>query len=97
MTNLDNLLKSSLIAIYYDDPLVVMAIDKLDFSQVNYKFKSELFARIDIDTFERVDSFLRSDDYAAYKNAIDGASLAVTRELGEMMNFVCSQKEGDLN
>lgn len=97
MTNLDNLLKSSLIAIYYDSPEIVQAIDKLDFSQVNYKFKSELFARIDISTFERVDSFLRGDDYAAYKNAIDGASLAVTRELGEMMNFVCSQKEGDLN
>lgn len=95
MTNLDNLLKSSLIAIYYDDPMVVMAIDKLDFSQVNYKFKSELFSRIDLDTFERVDSFLRSDDYAKYKNAIDKASLACTRELGEMMNFVYSQKEGD--
>lgn len=95
MTNLDNLLKSSLIAIYYDDPLVVMAIDKLDFSQVNYKFRSELFARIDISTFERVDSFLRSEDYAKYKVAIDGASLAVTRELGEMMSFVYSQKEGD--
>ena len=95
MVNLDNLLKSSLIAIYYDDPLVVMAIDKLDFSQVNYKFKSELFARIDIDTFERVDSFLRSDDYAAYKVAIDSASLACTKELGEMMSFVYSQKEGD--
>ena len=95
MTNLDNLLKSSLIAIYYDSPEIVQAIDKLNCSQVNYKFRSELFARIDIATFERVDSFLRSDDYAAYKNAIDGASLAVTRELVEMMNFVCSQKEGD--
>lgn len=97
MTNLDNLLKSSLIAIYYDDPLVVMAIDKLDFSQVNYKFKSELFARIDIDTFERVDSFLRSEDYAKYKVAIDSASIACTKELGEMMSFVYSQKEGDVN
>ena len=97
MTNLDNLLKSSLIAIYYDSPEIIMTLDELDFSKVNFKFRSELFARIDSDTFERVDSFLRSDDYAAYKNAIDGASLAVTRELGEMMNFVCSQKEGDLN
>ena len=95
MINLDNLLKSSLIAIYYDSPEIVQAIDKLDFSKVNYKFKSELFARIDIDTFERVDSFLRSDDYAKYKDAIDGASLACTKEIGELMSFVFSQKEGD--
>lgn len=97
MINLDTLLKSSLIAIYYDDPLVVQAIDKLDFSQVNCKFKAELLARIDIDTFERVDSFLRGDDYATYKNAIDSASIACTKELGEMMSFVYSQKEGDIN
>ena len=94
---LDNLLKNSLIAIYYDDPMIVQAIDKLDFSKVNHKFKSELFARIDKETFSKIDSFLRSDDYVAYKNAIDGASLAVTRELGEMISFVCSQKEGDVN
>lgn len=97
MTNLDNLLKSSLTAIYYDSPEIVQAIDKLDFTQVNYKFKQELFERIDEDTFSKADSFLRSEDYAKYKNAIDGASLAVTRELGEMMNFVCSQKEGDVH
>lgn len=97
MINLDTLLKSSLIAIYYDDPLVVQAIDKLDFSQVNCKFKAELLARIDIDTFERVDSFLRGDDYSAYKKAIDSASIACTKELGEMMSFVYSQKEGDIN
>ena len=95
MTNLDNLLKSSLITIYYDSPEIVQAIDKLDFSRVNHKFKSELFARIDIDTFERVDSFLRSDDHAKYKGAIDGAILACTKELGELMSFVFSQKEGD--
>ena len=97
MNPLDNLLKSSLIAIYYDDPMIVQAIDKLNFDQVNYKFRQELFERIDIATFERVDSFLRSDDYAKYKNAIDGASIAVTRELGELMSFVYSQKEGDVN
>ena len=97
MINLDNLLKSSLIEIYYDSPEIVQAIDMLDFSEVNYKFKSELFARIDIDTFERVDSFLRGDDYAAYKNAIDAASIACTKELGELMSFVFSQKEGDVH
>lgn len=96
-SHLDNLLKNSLIGIYYDDPVIVQAIDKLDFTQVNYKFKQELFERIDEDTFSRVDSFLRSEDYAKYKNAIDCASIAVTRELGEMMSFVYSQKEGDLN
>ena len=94
---MENLLKNSLISLYYNDPITVQAIDKLDFTQVNYKFKQELFERIDEGTFSRVDSFLRGEDYAKYKNAIDGASLAVTRELGEMMSFVYSQKEGDLN
>ena len=98
MTNpLDSLLKNTLIGIYYDSPEIVQAIDKLDFTQVNYKFKQELFARIDEEMFERIDSFLRGEDYAKYKNAIDGASLAVTRELGEMMSFVCSTKEGDVH
>jgi len=94
---LDNLLKNSLIAIYYDDPMIVQAIDKLDFSKVNHKFKSELYERIDKETFSKVDSFLRSEDYANYKKAIDGASLAATRELGDLMNFVYSQKQGDVN
>lgn len=97
MGNLDNLLKNSLVAIYFDDPLIVQAIQKLDFTQVTYKFKMELFEHIDVETFDRVDSFLRGDDYIVYKTAIDRASLACTRELGEMMQFVYSQREGDVN
>ena len=95
MTNpLDNLMKNTLIGIYYNDPITIQAIDKLDFTQVNYKFKQELFERIDEDTFSRIDSFLRGEDYAKYKNAIDGASIAVTRELGEMMNFIFQENNG---
>ena len=94
---MDDLLKNTLVAIYYDDPLIVQAIDKLDFTEVNYKFKQELLARIDVDTLDRVNSFLRSKDYALYKQSIDGALYATTTELAKMMQFVTQEDQGSLH
>lgn len=94
---MDDLLKNTLIAIYYDDPLIIQAIDKLDFTEVNYKFKQELFARIDMETLDKVDAFLRSDDYAAYRRSIDGALYATTTELAKMMQFVTQEDQGSLH
>lgn len=93
MNRLDTLLKDSLIALYYDCPEIVYALSHLDYEEVNYKFKSELFMRISPEEFEEVDTYLRSDKYLAYKTAVESASMSITTELAEMIAFVVDNGE----
>lgn len=93
--DVDDILKQSLIAVYYTEPSIISMIEKLDFEKVNYKFKQELFSRISKEEYLLVDNFLRGEAYKKYKEAVDRAAMGVTRELADMMAFVYSQKEGD--
>lgn len=92
---LDEILKNSLVGVYLDCPEIVDALHRVDFSRVNFKFKSEMFARITPAEFKLVDDFLRSDSYKVYKNALDQSALACTQELGDLIYFVTSEAEGN--
>ena len=94
---LDNLLKETLVALYYDLPEVVHALQQIDFSVVNRNFKNELFSRISEEDFYKVDEYLHSDEYFAYKDAIDQASMTVTTELAALIEFVTTEKGGKIN
>ena len=94
---LDNLLKETLIGLYYDLPEVVYALQQISYDVVNRNFKNELFSRISEEDFYKVDAYLHSDEYFAYKDAIDQASMSVTTELAALIEFVTTEKGGKIN
>lgn len=94
LKNLDTLLRDTLISLYYDDPQIVYSLRLVDYDKVNFKFKRELFCNIDIEDYKEVDDFLRSEKYQNYQDAINKASLAVTRELADLIEFVVAEQNG---
>ena len=95
--SLDNLLKSTLLALYADCPEIVYALHQLDFSKVNRKFRENLFSYISEEDYYKMDEILHSDEYMRYRDAVDRASLAVTTDLAELMELTLAQNEGKLN
>ena len=94
---LDNLLKDTLLSLYADCPEISDTLRQLDFSMVNRSFRENLFARISEEDYYAMDAILHSDEYMNYKQAIDQASLVITDELGELIEFVVQEKGGNVN
>lgn len=92
--SLENLLKNTLKALYYDSPEITSALNEIDFSKVNRKFREELFSRISEEEFYKMDAILHSDEYMRYKDAIDRSSMAITNELANIIEFTMTQNEG---
>lgn len=96
MTNsLNNLLKNTLISLYVDCPEIVDVLQIIDYTAVNSRFKQELFSRISEEDYDEVDEYLHSDKYTKYKLAIDEASLAITRQLSELIEFAIAEQTGE--
>ena len=94
---LDNLLKDTLIGLYYDLPEVVYALQQISYDVVNRNFKNELFSRISEEDFYKVDEMLHTEAYFKYKTAIEESSLAVTVQLAELINFVTTENNKRLD
>lgn len=95
--NLDNLLRGTLLSLYKDCPEITDALLQCDFSKVNRSFRENLFARIDEEEYWAMDEILRSDEYMKYRDAIDQASLSITDELADLIEFVVAENGGNIN
>lgn len=93
---MEHILKNTLMALYADTPEIIYALQKCDFTKLNTKFKSEMFSRISKEEFEYIDNILHSDSYIKYRDAVDGAALACTQELANLISFVV-ENEGNLH
>lgn len=87
MTRLTDTLKSSMLALYYDDEEIYEALLQVDWTQLNSKYSQELFSRIDVNTFYYVDEFLHSDEYMLYANAVNQAAMSVTQDLANLIKL----------
>lgn len=92
-----NLLRSSMLELYRDSDEIYSALLQLDWSAVQSRFEKEVFCRIDKETFYRVDEYLRSDDYMYYKQALNEASMAVTSDLSQLIEFTLEENNGGVN
>lgn len=92
MKTTDGILKNSLLALYADDEGIVESLKLCDFTQIDAKFRAELFQRIDEDSFFVMDNILRSQNYLNYKMAIDSAACACTRELADLIALAMEDK-----
>lgn len=97
MRNLDNLLKDTLLTLYRDDPDIVYALERVNYDVVNRKFKITLFSLIDPERFEKVDDFLYSDKYREYQDAISLASLSITTDLAQLIEYASVKNIGKEN
>lgn len=92
-----NLLRDSMLALYRDCPEIYDALIDIDWSKVETKFRNEVFARIDPDTFYKIDAVLHSDDYLRYKSAIDSSAQSCTTDLAQIIEFTLQEREGGLH
>ena len=96
MKTTDGILKNSLLALYADDEGIVESLKLCDYTAVNFKFAAELFNHISPDAFIKMDNILRSPEHLEYRNAIDRAACACTRELADLIALAMEQK-GDVH
>lgn len=92
-----DLLKKSLKALYADSPEILYLLDQINYDTLNVTWEQEIYARVSKEVLDEVEAFLVSDKYLSYANAINGASLAMTRPLLELMQFITAPKEGETN
>jgi hypothetical protein len=92
-----NLLRDTMLSLYRDSDEITSALIDIDWSKVESKFRNEVFARIDPDTFYKVDGWLHSDDYLRYKSAIDSSAQSCTTELAQIIEFTLQEREGGLH
>ena len=91
---MSKILLDSLLSLYSDSPELCDLIRQLKLDELNHKFYSELYLRIDPDQFRYIDDFMRSDEVRIYKDAIMQATLSCTQQLSDMLDFVLSTNEG---
>lgn len=92
-----HVLKNSLKILYADHPEILMMLDQVSFDKLTVQWKQELFSRINPETYYLVEEFLASELYANYTQAVHAATLAMTRPLSDLMNFVLTEKKGETN
>lgn len=91
------ILKNSLMIMYANEYDILDALSRISWDAVDRQFEKEVLLRIDEKSFKDVDDFLRSDEYSKYKLAIEEASLAVTKQLSQLLLFAASENTGGLN
>lgn len=87
-----SVLKDSLYILYRDSPEILYALSQVDFTQLNTKFQAELDQRIDRTTYQKVEKFLASEGYLRYCNAVSESSMAMTRDIAKLIEFVLETK-----
>lgn len=94
---MSNVLKDAMMQLYRDSPEILHALSQVDFTQINTKFQAELDQRIDRTTYQKVEDFLATPEYLLYCESIQSASMAMTQDLAKLIEFVLTEKKGELN
>jgi len=53
--------------------------------------------RISREDVREVEEFLASEKYVCYANSVSESSMALTREISKLLEFVLTSNEGELN
>ncbi len=94
---MSNVLKEAMIQLYRDSPEILYCLQQLDYTSLEVTFQKELDARIDRKTYDEVEKFLASEDYLRYVEAINSASMSMTRDIAKLIEFVLDKPQGELN
>lgn len=94
---MSNVLKSAMLTLYRDSPEILYCLQQISYDTLNVKFQKELDARIDRNTYNKVEEFLATDDYLNYCVAISEASMSMTQDIAKLLEFVLDKPKGEIN
>lgn len=94
---MSNVLKEAMMQLYRDSPEILYCLQQLDYSQLSINFQREMDQRISREDVKEVEEFLASDKYICYANSVNESSMALTREISKLLEFVLTPKEGELS
>jgi len=94
---MNNILKDTMLALYSDDEQIYEALQLVDWTEIDCKFRREIFSRIDEQSFHIMDSILHSDEYLAYKFALDSAAQACTIDLAQLIMLAVTNEGGNVH
>jgi len=89
---MSNVLKEAMLTLYRDSPEILYCLQQLDYTSLEVTFQKELDARIDRKTYDEVEKFLASEGYLRYCNAVSESSMAMTRDIAKLIEFVLETK-----
>lgn len=87
-----SILRNSLKSLYADCPEILETLSLINFDDIDYKFYSEIYQRMDRDRFHRIDEYLTSDEFMEYCLIIEESTMAVTTQLSQLIELALTPK-----
>lgn len=94
---MSNVLKEAMMQLYRDSPEILYCLQQVDYSQLSINFQREMDQRISREDVKEVEEFLASEKYICYANSVSESSMALTREISKLLEFVLTSNEGEVN
>lgn len=94
---MSDVLKQAMLTLYRDSPDILYCLQQLDYSQLSVNFQREMDQRISREDVKQVEEFLASEKYICYANSVSESSMALTREISKLLEFVLTSNEGEVN
>jgi hypothetical protein len=94
---MSSVLKEAMMQLYRDSPEILYCLQQLSYDELSVNFQREMDQRISRKDVKEVEEFLASEKYICYSNAVNESSMALTREISKLLEFVLTPKEGELN
>lgn len=91
-----SVLKTSLMKMYAGNDEIIDMLAGVDYTELDKRYQTELYSRISKEDVALAESILLSDLIYRYDQATVGASMAMTRQLSEVLEFVLSTNKGEL-
>lgn len=94
---MSNVLKDAMMVLYRDSPEILYCLQQLSYDELSVNFQREMDQRIPREDVKEVEEFLASEKYICYSSAVSESSMALTREISKLLEFVLTPREGELS
>lgn len=94
---MSTVLKQAMLTLYRDSPEILYCLQQLNYDELSVNFQREMDQRISREDVKEVEEFLASEKYICYANSVNEASMALTREISKLLEFVLTSNEGEVN
>ncbi len=94
---MSDVLKQAMMQLYRDSPEILYCLQQLSYDELSVNFQREMDQRISREDVKEVEEFLASEKYICYANSVSESSMALTREISKLLEFVLVNNEGEMN
>lgn len=89
---MSDILKQAMMQLYRDSPEILYCLQQLNYDELSINFQREMDQRISREDVKEVEKFLASESYLRYCNAVSESSMAMTRDIAKLIEFVLETK-----